>query len=427
MLGLAAASIRFRAPAFLAAFASMLLGAVIVMTFASLIDVSRGSGISAGDQETLATMAAVVGGCGLIIVLFSVATTMTLAVRQRGTEIALLKSVGATPAQVRRMIGGEALASAELVADGTPYRFGVFALGIGIGVTVMASTAAAWLTARRTTRMGIAESLLSASQEQPRMRPGRVLIGCIFLAAGVSAATVSALLLDKAEISTLQLVAGEASLLSAVGLALLSPGLVRTCSAAINRALRPLLGISGYLSALNVQRRPHQMSGALIPIILLTAVATGTLYTQSIDDSIADAGGPTATDAKGVEALNYTVVGMLCVFAAIMLVNSLIAATTYRRAEFDQYRLLGLTPRQVIHVVAAEGVAIVVTGLVAGSLAGLLTIVPYNIARTDTLVPDIGPEIYIATAILVVCLTFIATLGATHQALRRPAIQRRPS
>ena len=169
------------------------------------------------------------------------------------------------------------------------------------------------------------------------------------------------------------------------------------------------------------------MSGALIPIILLTAVATGTLYTQSIDDSIADAGGPTSTDAKGVEALNYTVVGMLCVFAAIMLVNSLIAATTYRRAEFDQYRLLGLTPRQVIHVVAAEGVAIVVTGLVAGSLAGLLTIVPYNIARTDTLVPDIGPEIYIATAILVVCLTFIATLGATHQALRRPAIQRRPS
>lgn len=448
MLRLAVTTIRFRAAAFGAVFVSMLLGAVIVMTFASLIDVSRGPGISAGARENLITMAAVVGMCGLIIVLFSVTTALTLAVRQRGTEIAVLKSVGATPAQVRTMIGGEAailavaasllaipisifaghrllrmLASVGLVAADSPYRFGVAALGLGVGVTVVASVAAAWLTARRTAGMGIAESLLGASQERLRTGRTRAVVGWIFIAAGLSAAMTSALVISDADISILQIVAGEASLLSAIGLALLAPGLVLTCSAGISRILRPLLGVSGYLGALNIRRRPHQMSGSLIPIILLTAVTTGTLYAQQIDSTIADAGGPTSSDAKGVQALNYTVVGMLCVFAAIMLANSLIAATTYRRDEFAQYRFLGFTPLQILRIVAAEELAIVVTGLVAGTLAGLLTIVPYSFARTDAIVPDVGPGIFLGTVLLVVMLTFAASLGAAHQAMRRAAVQ----
>lgn len=452
MLQLAVTTIRFRAAAFLAAFISMLLGAVIVMTFASLIDVSRGPGISSEARENLMTMAAVVGLCGLIIVLFSVATTLTLAVRQRDTEIAVLKSVGATPAQIRTMIGGEAailaaiasilaipisilagqalmrlLTSAGLVATGTEYRFGVAALVMGVGVTVLASVAAGWLAARRTAGMEIAESLLGASQERVRTGGVRVVVGWVFIIAGLSAAVTSTLVLSDADISILQIVAGEASLLSAIGLALLAPGLVLTCSAAISRALRPLLGVSGYLGALNIRRRPHQMSGSLIPIILLTAVTIGTLYVQRIDSAIANTGGPTSSDAKGVQALNYTVVGMLCVFAAIMLVNSLIAATTYRRGEFAQYRLLGLTPWQVLRIVAAEELAIVATGLVTGTLAGLLTIVPYSLARTDTAIPDVGPGIFLGTVILVVALAFAASLGAARHTMRRAAIQQQPA
>src|SRR5699024_8553868 len=208
----------------------MLLGAVIVMTFASLIDVGRAPGITSGDRENLTTMGAVVGVCGLVIVLFSVSTTMTLGVRQRGAEIALLKSVGATPSQVRRMICGEAallsavawllaipisifagralmrfLVSAGLVAAGTPYRFGAAALGVGVSVTVVAGTAAAWMAAQRTAGMGVAEALLTAEEEQPRMRNTRVAAGCAFLAAGASAAGTSAVLLRDSDLSILQL------------------------------------------------------------------------------------------------------------------------------------------------------------------------------------------------------------------------------
>lgn len=168
------------------------------------------------------------------------------------------------------------------------------------------------------------------------------------------------------------------------------------------------------------------MSGSLIPIILLTAVTTGTLYTQRIDNAVTERGGPTSSDATGVQTLNYTVVAMLCVFAAIMLVNSLIAATTYRRGEFAQYRLLGFTPWQILRIVTAEEVAIVATGLIAGTLAGLLTIVPYSLARTDTAIPDVGPAIFLGTVLLVVVLAFAASLGAAHRAMRRAAIQQIP-
>lgn len=452
MLHLAITSVRFRTAAFVAAFASMLLGSVIIMTFSSLIDISLGNDLSARDEENLITMAAVVGACGLIIVVFSVATTMTLTVRQRTTDIALLKSVGATPAQVRRMITGEAvilaiiasliaiplsilagnilmrnLVSAGLVATGTPYEFGIVALAMGAGVTVLASVAAAWLTARRTAEMGVAQSLLRASREISGSGRARYIAGWIFVICGISAAVATAAVLEDAEISIIQLVAGEASLLTAIGLGLLAPGLIATISAVISRGIQPLLGVTGYLSALNVRERPHQMAGHLIPIILLTAVATGTLYVQRIDSSIANAGGPTSSDAEGVQALNYTVVGMLCIFAAIMLVNSLIAATMYRRNEFAQYRLLGLTQSQVIRLVAAEEISIIVTGLATGSCAGLLTIVPYSIARTGSVMPDVGPAIYLGIVALVVLLTFGASLGAAHRSMRHAAAQQIPA
>ena len=47
-------------------------------------------------RKTLITIASVVGGWGLILVVFAVASTLTLSVRQRGAEMALLKNVGAT-------------------------------------------------------------------------------------------------------------------------------------------------------------------------------------------------------------------------------------------------------------------------------------------------------------------------------------------
>ena len=55
-------------------------------------------------------MGLVVGGWGSLIVLFSVASTLAITVRQRAEEIGLLRVVGATPRQARRLVLAEAAA-----------------------------------------------------------------------------------------------------------------------------------------------------------------------------------------------------------------------------------------------------------------------------------------------------------------------------
>ena len=102
MLGLALSSLRYRPGGFVASFLAMFLGATILMAFASMLDTSTGDNVDAATEETLVNMATIVGGWGMLIVVFAVASTLTLSVRQRSTEMALLKSIGATPAQIGR-------------------------------------------------------------------------------------------------------------------------------------------------------------------------------------------------------------------------------------------------------------------------------------------------------------------------------------
>jgi len=73
-----------------------------------------------------------------------------------------------------------------------------------------------------------------------------------------------------------------------------------------------------------MRRRAFELSGALMPVIVLVGICTGTLYMVGID---AAAGQLEAHDVAtdNVELLNLVVVGMVCVFAAIMVVNTLVA------------------------------------------------------------------------------------------------------
>jgi hypothetical protein len=59
--------------------------------------------------------------------------------------------------------------------------------------------------------------------------------------------------------------------------------------------------------------------------------------------------------------LNYVIVGIIAAFAAIMLVNALVAATIHRRDELGLLRLAGSTPAQARRMVALESVVLLVT------------------------------------------------------------------
>jgi len=445
MVTLALRTLRHRTGGFLATFAATFLGATILMAFGSLLDTAA-AGVDPATEETLTLVASVAGGWCLLIVAFAVASTLTLAVRQRDREMALLRSIGATPGQVGRMIVVEAvvvafvavvvaipagfglgrllfrlLVETEQVGAGVAHRFGFIAVGIGVGVTVLGALLATLVTTRRIARLAAHQALVA--DEPQRMGWKRVTLGWLLVAAGANCGLLTVLLFSDAGSDAMQ-TAGQASIYASAGLALLSPVLIRGVTAVLAVPLTRFGGASGYLTVANLRRRSQQMAGALMPIILFTGISLGTLVMQSVENRATDDGGTIpASMERNIETLNLVVVGMLALFAAIMLVNTLVAAITYRRREFGQQRLTGATPGQVRRMVGAESAVLAVTGVLFGSLASLATIVPYTIARTDRLVPDAPALIWPAIAGVAVVLTMAASIGTARRALRTPATE----
>jgi ABC-type antimicrobial peptide transport system permease subunit len=447
VLTLALSSLRFRAGRFAASFVSIFLGATIVMAFASMLDTRAGAGLDAASKDTLFNMATLVGGWGLPIVAFAVASTLTLSVRQRGREVALLKTVGATPAQIARIVVGEAallslvaaaaaitparlggalllelLQNTGQVAAGVSYRFGPAALILGLGITVVAATIAALVTARRAARLRATESLHPASLDPPGLSGKRIAAACLFLALGLILAVVTATAMRDDSIEAMA-TAAQASLHAAIGLALLASLLVRIVADHLSRPLQTTAA-SGQLAVENLRQRPRQLARTLMPIILFTAT-TGALYMQSIENAAPLVAGSStsAAEAANIQTLNYVVVAMIAAFAAVVLINSLVTATIDRRQEFAQLRLAGATPPQVLQMVSLESSVLFVTGLACGSLAALLAILPYNIARTGSLLPDTTVAIYLVVVGTAVALTLTASLIPARRALRAPAVE----
>jgi len=242
----------------------------------------------------------------------------------------------------------------------------------------------------------------------------------LFLLIGGNCATLTATLMNGKGIDAMQ-TAGQAGIWASIGLALLAPELLRLVTTALAAPVRLLGGVAGELAVLGVRRRTRQLAGAVMPVALFTGIATGTVYMQGIEDD-ASAGTVQPDYAQDVQTLNYVVVGMITLFVAIMLVNTIIAATAHRRREFAQQRLAGSTRGQLTAMVACEGLLVTVTGVLAGSAASLFTILPFGTARTDHIWPEATPTAYAVIVTLAIALTAVSALGTTRRALRGPAV-----
>lgn len=447
MFALALRTLRFRSTGFIASFLALFLGATIVMSFASLFDTTSVSSIDAADKEVLTTLASIVGGWVLLLVIFTVTSTLSVQVRQRNEEMALLKSIGATPGQIGRMIVGETLvlsliatilaipasimggrALIAILSNGgqisstVDHSFGPIAIHVGFGVILVASLISAGITAWRTARMRAVQALAAASLGTTKMSKKRIVFGCVFLALGLDLAIVTATVMHGKKIDAMS-TAGPAAIWFALGLAVLSPLLVRFV---INRVAGPIernLGTSGYLTVVNLRQRTVALATAVMPIIVFTGIALGALYMQSIENTASAAEGVAATTGqKSAETANLTVVSIISLFAAVMLVNTLISVTTSRRKEFGQQRLIGSTPRQVLRMATIEAAVLAATGVLFGTLAALVTIVPFSIARTSSVIPDGGVGIALGVVALAVVLTLGSVTIAVRRALRMPAV-----
>ncbi len=162
------------------------------------------------------TLVPVMAGVAGVTAVFVVASTFGFAVIQRRREVALLRAVGATPQQVRKMVRGEALlvgafASAVGTALGLLGAQWLAQLLIGMGIapswftvaislkwTVLAPLAAAFLVgvgvalggavtaAGRAGRIRPIEALREAAVDEAGWTPGRRLLGLLGLVGGVA-------------------------------------------------------------------------------------------------------------------------------------------------------------------------------------------------------------------------------------------------
>ncbi|MGW7255293.1 FtsX-like permease family protein [Streptomyces sp. NPDC054834] len=430
MLTLAVKSVRHRPGRFLATLLAAFLGAAVVMVFASLHDTAAQPGIDRVSADSLGTASSVVGGYGAMLVFFAIASTLTVNVRQRSAELMLLRCSGATPAQMTGMVVGEAVAVAlagSLLAIGpataggrallgvfrdngqvphdVAYHFGPIALLSGTGVTLIAAAGAAFLAVRRVTRPGAVHGR------------ARAVLACAALVGGAGA--VLSTYAFPATDEWLMAAPAYGAILLSVGCALLSPLLLRGLLKRL-----PLDGASGWLAVRTVRRRADHLAGILTSVVLFTAVATVTLYAQTVEtDALTASGTVRSVDAKTLQSVNLAVVGIVVVFVCVMLVNSIYAATSYRGREFGQQRLAGGTPGQVLATVAAEGVMVTATGVLLGTLTALAGIIPFTMVRAGYVLPHAGPGIWLAVVAVATAATLGTSLLTARRVVRKPAVQ----
>ena len=170
-----------------------------------------------GDSETraqlddLTSMLGVMSGFSGFIAIFVVASTFSFVVSSRRRELGLLRLIGATPRQVRRMILGESIIVATVAslagsvfahliapvalwlahAQGiTPMRLDgptfwptlAIAFPIGVVVALLGARAAS----RRASRIAPIDAMLESSVDRRRLGLGRIVIGVLFLAGSIA-------------------------------------------------------------------------------------------------------------------------------------------------------------------------------------------------------------------------------------------------
>jgi putative ABC transport system permease protein len=246
------------------------------------------------ENNELVSLGGAFGGVAVLLAIFVVAATLGLSVLQRGREIALLRTIGAKPRQIRRLLVREAMivAFAAGVAGVAPgvllASFLLDALqgrGIGaetatlvvsplpvliaLGISVLTATLAAWLGGRRAARIRPTAALAEAALEPKRIGWLRLLLGLGFLAGGAMVSVTSSSLQGDA--------AGAAAfgvvMILMVAVALLGPLLARIGVAGFGPGIARRFPTSGFIAMANVRSRARRFASASTPIALGVAIS----------------------------------------------------------------------------------------------------------------------------------------------------------
>ena len=225
------------------------------------------------------------------IAFFVVAGTVALSIALRWRNLALLRAVGATPGQVRRMIWLE-LAVLGAVAGLAAYLPGLWLANwalrgmaahqmlppsphawtspgvvlIAAGAGIVFAEIAGFVSVRRVSRIRPAAALSEATVEPRLIHPVRLLFGLCALGGGAAMCILMMMVAFSTQlILTFAIFAG---LLLLIAFALLGPVLVRLAELLVRFPLLLVSGVGGRLALADIRRRPRRMSAAVSAVAL---------------------------------------------------------------------------------------------------------------------------------------------------------------
>ncbi len=250
----------------------------------------------------------------LFVSMFIISNTFNIVLGQRVRELALLRAVGATPAQVRRSVLAESLAIGAVAAaaglglgmlgalglKGLFSAFGAtlpdgplplqprtvaWAIVVGIGFTVAASLVPAVKAARVSPVAGLLGESKTEIRHRRWQRP----------AAGGAMATLGLTLTARGlfgdfSSTTAQLVSlGVGAALVFTAVAVLSPLIARAALSELARPLGRVFGVAGRLARQNAARSPRRTAATAVALTIgLALVAMVSVVGQSLKHSFGE-------------------------------------------------------------------------------------------------------------------------------------------
>jgi putative ABC transport system permease protein len=266
----------------------------------------------------------VFAGIALLVGGFLIFNTFAITVAQRTKEFALLRTLGASRAQVLRSVLAETVAIGVLAsvigiaaglatAPGLRALLAAFGLELGgtslpleprtiiagFAVGIVATVVSGFVPARRATRVQPIEAMRDAVLPTgAHLRRRRIVVAILVEIVGLVLLSY-ALFGDLPTTGAVASTMGLGAVIMMFGLALIAPVLVRPMSSAIGRPLERIMGLTGRLARENTRRQPQRtavtasalMIGlALVVFVTIFAAGLRATIDQGIDDQVRAAG-----------------------------------------------------------------------------------------------------------------------------------------
>ncbi|MFE2867290.1 ABC transporter permease [Embleya sp. NPDC059259] len=267
----------------------------------------------------LVSIAGALGAVALIVAVFTVIALTSLQIRERSRELAMLRIVGATPRQVKRLLRAEirmVAASAGGLGGVAGPLVGAAMIGVIRSWGVLPATLepvfgplpfivamlTGFLAAEIATRVAVRRVTRSSPLTQledrdagtsASRRTRRIVVGVVLVAVGIVMALAPTYTSNVDAASGLP---GISGLVMALSIGPLSPQVVRAAAAIVRRPARRYA--AAYTALESIRHRAARVGGALTPIVLGVALGavqlSGAATAGAVSAAQADAG--TRTD-----------------------------------------------------------------------------------------------------------------------------------